>query len=450
MIAQSVSPCVCLCILQKNAVIDSLQEQVNNAKGKLLRLMSSSQPPEDPDMDSSVTNLNSCSTQTTELQSDEPSSSSLHRKDSLSQLLPCHRIASEVAPSSEYPTAPLDDIYSGGNQQSVYITKCIDKDKAAPRPEEDVKQPASLPITGSLRTAEETVNFVTSLQHHKGLNPLKVETFGRHTPLTSQLRANSRLTGFVSSEQLQEILRELSVDAVLETTLRSPGLTAKTPPQVKITETSTFSPASLRTPRSYISAVPYPSISPYAMRKRRPPFHSSRRGLIPPCFYTGCEKKRENCEQKNPFKDADGVTADGTLLQDPSSDLDQEENKGEAEGHRVVKKCQRCVSGSHRCPGFLDAEQNRTNPANSEASGDNKQHRRHIRDSCGYWDSDSSSSTDYCYYHRPYCDSCLQRGSLLSSDSSSDSSDSEFEGYNSLYRSTHPVVFKEDLKPTFV
>ncbi|KAK1902908.1 putative G-protein coupled receptor 156 [Dissostichus eleginoides] len=83
-----------------------------------------------------------------------------------------------------------------------------------------------------------------------------------------------------------------------------------------------------------------------------------------------------------------------------------------------------------------------------EAGGGNEHHRR-MRDSCGYWDSDSSSSTDFCYYHRPYCDSCLQRGSLMSSESSSDS-DSEYEGYASLYRSPHPVVFKEDLKPTFV
>uniref|UniRef100_A0AAV2K2K8 G-protein coupled receptors family 3 profile domain-containing protein n=1 Tax=Knipowitschia caucasica TaxID=637954 RepID=A0AAV2K2K8_KNICA len=75
--------------------------------------------------------------------------------------------------------------------------------------------------------------------------------------------------------------------------------------------------------------------------------------------------------------------------------------------------------------------------------------KRHIRDSSGYWDSDSSSSTDYCYYHRPYCESCLQRGSLTTSDSSSDS-DSEYEDYTGLYGSPHPVVFKEDLKPTFV
>ncbi|KAJ8352817.1 hypothetical protein SKAU_G00242930 [Synaphobranchus kaupii] len=58
--------------------------------------------------------------------------------------------------------------------------------------------------------------------------------------------------GFVSSEQLQEILQDLCVDAVS---------------------------ASL----SYL----YPSISPYVMRKRRPPFHASRAGPPSYCYPSG-------------------------------------------------------------------------------------------------------------------------------------------------------------------
>ncbi|XP_040914026.1 probable G-protein coupled receptor 156 isoform X2 [Toxotes jaculatrix] len=381
---------------EKNAVIDSLQEQVNNAKDKLLRLMSASQPCEDQDMDSSSTNLNSSSTQTTELQS-------------------------------------------------------YDKDTAESRTGEDLKQPVSLPSSGLLRTAEETINFVTSLQSHRGLKPVQVETLGNHTGLTSQLGPNARPAGFVSSEQLQEILQELSLDAVLESALRSPGQTARTASQLKSTEAPTLSPLSLRTPRSPHPPVlfRYPSISPYAMRKRRPPFNSSRRGLTPPCFYAGCGKIRENCEHQNPGKHHDEVSVDGTLLQVHNGDLELEEEE-EAERQGVIRKCRRCVSRPHRCSALRCAEQVHTAQPDVEVDADNEQPHRHIRDSCGYWDSDSSSSTDYCYYHRPYCDSCLQRGSFLSSDSSSDSSDSEYEGYTGCYGSLHPVVFKEDLKPTFV
>ncbi|XP_040004426.1 probable G-protein coupled receptor 156 isoform X2 [Xiphias gladius] len=450
---------------EKNAVIDSLQEQVNNAKDKLLRLVSASQTCEDQDMDSSATNLNSSSTRTTELQSDGPSSSSLPQRDTRSQLSTPHLTAAAVQPSSEHPTAPnssnpitassplLDDMYVGDNQKSASISGPTDKDTAESRTEDDLKQPVSLPSAGLLRTAEETVNFVTSLQDCRGLNPFQVETFGNHSGLTSQLEPNARPPGFVSSEQLQEILQELSLDAVTESTLRSPGQTARTPSQLKFTADSTLSPLSPWTPGCPHPPVlfRYPSISPYAMRKRRPPFNSSRRSLTPLCFYTGCGKLRENCEHPNPGKHHDGVIVDGTLLQVPHCDLElEEEEEEEAERQEVMRKSRRCVSRSHRCSVLHCAEHNHTARPDVEAVGDNEQHHRRIRDSCGYWDSDSSSSTDYCYYHRPYCDSCLQRGSFLSSDSSSDSSDSEYEGYTSLYRSPHPVVFKEDLKPTFV
>ncbi|XP_067459851.1 probable G-protein coupled receptor 156 isoform X1 [Thunnus thynnus] len=448
-------------INEKNAVIDSLQEQVNNAKDKLLRLMSASQPPGEQEMDSSATNLNSSSTQTTELQSDSPSSPLPHI-GTKSRLSPPHLsprlTAASVSSSSNAlpPSAPAPNSTTlaaasstlpdaGENQRTASVAGPIGRDTAESRRVEDFKQPASLQSPGLLRTAEETVDFVTSLQ-----------SLSNYSGLTSPLGPNARLTGFVSSEQLQEILQELSVDAVIETALKSPSQTARTPSQLKFIEASALSPLSPRTPRSPRPPVvfSYPSISPYAMRKRRPPFHSSRRGLAPPCFYTGseaavCGKTRENCEAQNQDKHPEGVTVDSTLLQVHNSDLEVEEGEEdeETEGHEVIRKCRRCVSRSHRCSVSPCADHGRT--PDVEASDDNKQHHRRIRDSCGYWDSDSSSSTDYCYYHRPYCDSCLQRGSLLSSDTSSDSSDSEYEGY-SLYRSPHPVVFKEDIKPTFV
>ncbi|KAG7215815.1 hypothetical protein INR49_021938 [Caranx melampygus] len=432
---------------EKNAVIDSLQEQVNNAKDKLLRLMSASQPCEDQDMDSSATNLNSSSTQTTELQSDGPSSSSLPQRDTKSQLSPPH-LTSELptdpnASNCATASSPLVDD-AGENQKYVSISGPVDTAKS--RTGEDLKHP--LPSSGFLRTPEETVTFVTSLQCHGGLKPFQVEALGSDSGLTS-LGGNARPTGFVSSEQLQEILQELSLDAVMEGALRSPGQISRTSSQQKCTEASMLSPLSLRMPRSPYPPVlfHYPSISPYAMRKRRPPFNSSRRGLTP-CVYKGCRKIRENCLHQNPDNPHDRVTVDGSLLQVHNGDLKPEEEEAEEEAERqgVIGKCQRCVSRSHRCSALHCEEQDHTAQPDVEAGGDKERRHRHIRDSCGYWDSDSSSSTDYCYYHRPYCDSCLQRGSLLSS-SSSDSSDSEYEGYTGLYRPPRPVVFKDDLNP---
>ncbi|KAM4558853.1 putative G-protein coupled receptor 156 isoform 1-T1 [Odontesthes bonariensis] len=452
---------------EKNAAIDSLQEQVNNAKDKLLRLMTASQPLEEQDVDSSATNLNSSSTQNTELQSEAPSSSSLSQGDPKSRLSPpilsphlppapasSNAIAPSSKPSSKpssipnssasvsVPSSLHEDVYTNEIQRDVPNTGPAHRYAADSRAAGDVKQPVPFKFPG--RTAEETVHFVNSLQAHRGVKPPQGETFVRHGGLTLQMGPNTRPTGFVSSEQLQEILQELSVDAVTETTLRSPSQTSRAPSLLKL---STLSPLSLRSPCSPHPPVlfRYPSISPYVMRKRRPPFHSSRRALPPPCFYTGsdvsrCRKKRGNCERQNP----NSISVDEMISHDhnndPGLENEEEEREDGADGQEVMGKCQRCVSRSHRCAAPRDVEE----------GGESEQHHQHIRDSSGYWDSDSSSSTDYCYYHRPYCNSCLQRGSLLCSDSSSDSSDSEYDGYTSLYRSSRPVVFKDDIKPTFV
>lgn len=405
--------------------------------------MSAIHPPEDPDMDSSTAYFNSSSTQTTEVQSEEPSSSSVSQRDlvcrtSPTQLSSSHPAApppepvSDLSPSVSSPL--LTDIQTSEAHVGVSTTGSTVRDTPPPFP-------------ALARTAEETVQFVTSLQSRRG-----VEAFNGHSGLTFQLEPTSPPSGFISSEQLQEILQELSVDAATEITLRSPGQASRASSLLK---PYTLSPLSLRTPCSPPPPVVfrYPSISPYAMRKRRPPFHSPRRGLAPPCFYTesdisGCGQTRKTCEHQIPGKHPEGPASVDALHNSDLHAVTEEEdldNKLETRG-----KCPGCIPGSHRCSTSQCAEHHHADLPDVEAIGDNGRQRKHMRDSCGYWDSDSSSSTDYYYYHRPYCESCLQRGSLLCSDSSSDSSDSEYDDFTGLYRASRPVVFKEDLKPTFV
>uniref|UniRef100_A0A3P9HP81 G protein-coupled receptor 156 n=1 Tax=Oryzias latipes TaxID=8090 RepID=A0A3P9HP81_ORYLA len=419
---------------EKNVAIESLQEQVNSAKDKLLRLMTESRPTKDQDLDCSTTNLNSSTTQTTELQSGDPSSS-LSQLDTKSRLTSCR-----VAPA---PVLPLREFYETSSPPNSLesVSPPLPEDMSSCEPQTDVSKAKESAVGDDLksltfpaRTAEEAVHFITSLQTQRSLNPSQTVSLLSPSGLTLQTKP----AGFVSSEQLKEILQELSVDAIMETTLRSPGLPPRTPSHLKL---STQSPLSLQTPHSPHPPLlfRYPSISPSMKRKRRPPFHSSRRGLAPPCLFKGpqapsCRKTRVNCELPSP----EGHAVRDVVFHDPSSDPEVERDE---EGG----KCRRCVLKIPTCPG-----QNPPAPADMEETADHKQRRKNIRDSSGYWDSDSSSSTDYCYYHRPYCDSCTHRGSLLCSDSSSDSSDSEFDDYISLCPSARPVVFKEDLKPTFV
>lgn len=445
--------------LQKNAVIDSLQEQVSNAKDKLLHLVAASQPAELQDLDSSNTNLNSSSTQTTELQYDGLCASSLPQRDAESQLSqprpssPLATAAEATAPSSGPANAhnfstelaasspPPKGIYSDNWSGCSLSPGPTGGGTLASRTGTTLKQPLSHQPIGFLRTSEETVNFVTSLQSSQGINPF-------HRGQTA------RPSGFVSSEQLQEILQELSIDAV-ETSLRSPGQMSRTSTHIKFPEPTTLSPLSLRTPRSPRppAVFRYPSISPYTMRKRRPPFYSSRRGLA--CFHTGLEavghrQVKNRCENQNQGKHSDGIAVSDTFLQGEDNSEQQEVKEDDEGENGAIRGHKRCVSKSHQCSALPSSKHGYTFTPAVDAGGNTEQHHRHVRDSCWSWDSESSSSTDYCYYHRPYCESCLQRGSLMSSESSSDSSDSEYEGYSSLYRSPHPVVFKEDIKPTFV
>lgn len=425
--------------------------------------MATSQPAEEQDLDSSSTNLNSSSTHTTELQSDGLCASSLPQRDAESQpSQPCplspfaapaaeaitppsgpaiaHNSSSEFAPS---PPPQSDSKYSENWNGSSPGAGPTDRGTVESRAAASIKNPTSHPQIGCLRTSEETVNFVTSLQSRQGLNRFQ-----------RGLGQTARPTGFVSSEQLQEILQELSIDAV-ETSLRSPGQMSRTSPHFKFPESAALSPLSLRMPHSPRPPVMfrYPSISPYMMRKRRPPFSSSRRDLA--CLHRGAEalgrgRVKDKREQQNQGKHADGITAGDAFIQAEDNGELEGEQEEDVRANRAIRGHQWRVSKSNRCSAFPRSNHGDAFTPDAQAGGNNEHHHRLARDSCWSWESDSSSSTDYCYYHRPYCESCMQRGSLTSSGSSSDSSDSEYEGYSSLYRSPHPVVFKEDIKPTFV
>ncbi|XP_077584376.1 putative G-protein coupled receptor 156 [Stigmatopora nigra] len=365
---------------EKNAVIDSLQEQVSNAKDKLLLLVSASH-------------------ESGEQEADDVQSSSIQA----TQLQTAHLLTYQSNDKSDFSPLAPDSSSSGGPRSfdcPPILALSPNSGKMNGDPSNAITETPPKP-GGCLRTATETANFVTSFQSPGLLDHF--ETLSNRP--TSPSEPNVKPAGFVSSEKLQEILQELSIDTVLETVLKS----ARSPSHSRFTENSSFSPISLRS--SHPPPIfRYPSISPYAMRKRRPPFNPRRRRR----FQTSC-RHPERVASKG------GNIEDCTALRVP--DCHSEVQDGDVSS--LPSKSSRCSP----------------DPFDVETTGD-------TQEPCRYWESDSSSSTDYCFYHRPYCDSCLQRGSLLTTDSS-DSSDSEYES-NDLYRSARPVVFKEDLKPTFV
>ncbi|CAB1328923.1 unnamed protein product, partial [Coregonus sp. 'balchen'] len=491
---------------EKNAVIDSLQEQVNNAKDKLLRLMSSSHPNEDQEMDSSITNLHSSSTQTTVVQSDclptplpqrdiaEPPLSS--PPFPLPPLFALPTTSAVCTPPSESPSAPLStppppalslppgdgarvkqwsvefgqDIQGAGMENETGWCKVEGTGSqqqcggerfnlpGSPKPSVFSRTGVRTPgkRAGTQTTPSCQSNYVTSSSHlfPVGLGPALSEPLGCHGHPVLPWETSVRPAGFVSSEHLQEILQELSVDAVMETALRSPN-------HSRVIRR----PDSAVLDRPLGPLSPLPPISPYVMRKRRPPFHQPRGGP-PPCYYPGSEppvwgRRRDagpSQPDKHPSKRQPQLEPVGTETS-PLCSEDSDADEREEAGHRVTNRCGRRGSRwehqlppPRKCSITPFSGHTHTGPSNGEGGGKGGLDRDRGRDSYGYWDSDSSISADYCYHHRPYCDACLPHGSYPSSDSSSsDSSDSEYGGFASLCRSTHPVVnFKEDLNPTFI
>ncbi|KAG9271690.1 putative G-protein coupled receptor 156 [Astyanax mexicanus] len=476
-------------ISEKNAVIDSLQEQVNNAKDKLLKLMSVGHLQDDRELDSSNTNLNSCSTQTTVVPLDappsplpdpEPSPSAAlspppyvhpppHPSESEPHLVPClvHPDAAPSAPlASSAFSPPLSSRSPDGSSQKSQDVQLKLECESLTRNTGEMMQKMQKPnasvniisvSVGPGPSAE--LNKLISLNKPQDCTPLSpAGTSPPQGETTASVVEHNVPTGgrqgFVSSEQLQEILQDLSVNTVRG--VRNPS----NPAQEDLSGLVPFSPLSPLSPRSP-RHFHLPSISPYMMRKRRPPFHTSRMGP-PPYYYPGsapptaCRRGsappgQERLQEQDTKTASTSAQANCTPTQPDSNNHQAGSDEDSNGGHGHTGSCRLSRSQSR-----LDRRGSRRYRRSSSARRPKSplEGHRHLDgtrdpDPYGYSDSESSSSEDYCYYHRPYCEACLHNPYASSgSSSTSETSDSEFE---ELCRSSHPVVnFKEDLKPTFV
>lgn len=439
--------------LQKNAVIDSLQEQVNNAKDKLLKLMTASHPLDEGEMDSSNTNLNSTSTQTTMVSPDSPT-------------LPLKK-CSEVAPTGAlspppYVPPPPLTTHTTSKQKSPEGSVATNVPSSPqhlmpPPPEVEVSQVVNL--TGNEEVAIPAVNMIrnSGLERENLEKPLdqdksiqgsaplglarcsspQVESPGPSASIEIPAISSAGRLGFVTNEQLVEILQDLSVDAI-SSSVKSPDR-ARSP---------TIDPDDLNvalSPRSPLHFL-FPTISPYLMRKRRPPFYSSRGGP-PPYYFPGSVP---------PGRSSASALPDHEKLRDDDSKTSPTRNpqrhdfwyEGKRRGRGEKAKTRR---GSGQASWEISSHKCSITPFTGQvphpASAGLIEGVKHAEEPYDYSDSDSSSSEDYCYYQRPYCRACHHP--YDSTDSlTSGTSDSEDEDF---YRSAHPVVnFKVDLKPTFV
>lgn len=417
-----------------------------NAKDKLLKLMSVGHLQDERDMDSSITNLNSSFTQTTVIPPEPPA-----------LLLPMREVTPPTtlslplyapppsAPSSPPSLTPYETPPSSQHRESSPSFCPPGTDGA---PQNSQVSHLKLENAGLTKESLPKLNFTSTsvsikssavmnmpLDSHVNLITLHDSTSPAWSGLPpdaaglaveSIVHSGVGRQGFVSSEQLEEILHDLSVDAI-SSSIRSPG---------GVRRHSNPAPNIFST-RSALQLY-FPSISPYMMRKRRPPFHACRKGP-PPYYYPGsapprCRRARDTASSSNLTHKKPRITeSDGNEdeKEDESSTKRCDSNTPSRSGRRRLRHTHQDCSSVGQPSGPLAGLE-----------------RTIVADSYGYSDSETSSSEDYCYYHRPYCEACRHTPYSSSDSSSSETSDSD---YTELDRSSHPVVnFKEDLKPTFV
>ncbi|XP_025045363.2 putative G-protein coupled receptor 156 isoform X2 [Pelodiscus sinensis] len=470
-------------LTEKDAMIESLQEQVNSAKEKLMRLMSaecSYDLMDLPVLSTSISILpqntdnlvesHGCAVEAEELHRDcfpqgqeqnpwqclslrdtQHSPVSLRKQDCVS--------VSQDHTHPNHPNTPSEDL----SCHWAPLCNIVDISQYSSK---DVSGQWSLPnkqCTGSLP--------VPQSQNLSGVD-------GRAEEPDDSAATKEQLPkiNYVSSEKLQEILQELSIGG-MDSAQASPRR-----PRQPSHKAEHEKNAAWRSWGSYTGTCTY--LSPYRTRRRR-----RRIPVHPPSTYfpaSGTQQawclmnkavlrtkssqstwSHDGLTQSSPVKAGD--TNDGRFLcQPPPSSVTDKMCNFQLENRKNWSEGQICEGNGHVSSKHQDSSQVKKHKAllcpHSSLSLLQQQQRGAMRDleqpfvpSLGFYaDSDSSSSSEETFSccHRPRCEICAHSPGD-SSDSCTTDTDPESGGslahWAKLYGRPQPIVnFKDDLKPTLV
>ncbi|XP_069884817.1 probable G-protein coupled receptor 156 [Dipodomys merriami] len=438
-------------LTEKNAVIESLQEQVNNAKEKLVRLMDAEYTYEAPEPAASV-----------------PAAASAH------ELAAQGPSGCPSASQSDALPAAADSLCSSGSSPQVQSPGAPDRN-ASPFPGQE-KTADFKNFTDHLHSGcsqklqvEQSQGPQRGDQGPKASHPSCMPDGGVCDPQRQTTEEPSGVLPRVSSvvrEKLREVLQELNLDP------EGPLSTSPSCPQKPWKSSAARSPQKLLLSREL-------GFSPYVVRRRRAaqragsylpgsvPSHGRHRAdRTAGGAHKGLNVKNEESPQQTL------QTAD-TKIPRPSSTKPSPlpDSPGKPSTLEGVKQCQTGSPegmGHHTAflhqPSVSTQAQRPSVPRLSHSSDPPGWQQLQLPGSsiwpslsahCNYLDTESSSSDEFfCRCHRPYCEICFQS----SSDSSdSDTSDTDPElarglaSWEKLWAHSKPIVnFKDDLKPTLV
>ncbi|XP_004403581.1 PREDICTED: probable G-protein coupled receptor 156 isoform X1 [Odobenus rosmarus divergens] len=453
-------------LTEKNAMIESLQEQVNNAKEKLVRLMSAECTFDPPEWAVSPASSHSKNTLVA------ASAHSLVAQGPSECLSGSQNDTSVVAQDSQSTSVPSSSVQS--LERAVKDTSSSPGQKEKMSDLKDISDHLNLGCSQKPRPEQ---SQGAERRDQVPMNPHQILIPGREGPipqrqgqLENSEEPQKRLSrvNSVIREKLQEVLQDLGLGP--ETPLPS-SLSYPQQPW-KSSAAHSFQKIPLSNELGF---------SPYMVRRRRAAMRARSHfpGSIP--SYVGHRANRAvsgahsgRLSVHNRDSDCpDPQTAD-SRVPNPSSRKtsllpDPQGKPGTVEGSKQSQTEPQGARGSHAAfphqPSGSDWAPGPAAPHLSRASPDIPEQRQllplgfprspSMSPPCNYLDTESSSSDEFfCHCHRPYCEICFQSSSDSSDSGSSDSDPDPARGlasWEKLWARSKPIVnFKDDLKPTLV
>ncbi|XP_059824445.1 probable G-protein coupled receptor 156 isoform X2 [Hypanus sabinus] len=461
-------------LTEKNATIECLQEQVSKVKERLMYLMA----PEcidglgDPTSQSSTA---CCPLINSEVKCPNIATEDLLNEDSLSEMQKNQDCLSGLQQDSKpvslqsslgqifHDTKISPETVLHSQKDLVVLIDSQDLYEETKNYPEQQANPEN--ITGSFQKSHDAskmklVNQSKPDDHVKIIQDPKDEMLAFSTvqpsikaekPSTED-QVKETKTKFVNSEKLQEILQELNVNAFYSLDRARQILPSRNLEQYGRT-------------MQWLKHHCH-NISPYTMRRRRPPFYSAR-SVHPPYYFQYLSPHYTKYINEESNRDTiKTLSTDHSQFQRTQHKIltDESESSGLSTSW-LAKKMQMQPNG-YKTPQKVEQRDRYIHSLTSGGECINKSHsglNKYLssKEMCivceegsheiyqyDYSDSESNSSDEtLCYYRRPCCETCCE-GSCNSS--TSETSDSE--EYNTFnWSQNHPIVnFKEDLKPTFV
>ncbi|XP_055239724.1 probable G-protein coupled receptor 156 isoform X5 [Gorilla gorilla gorilla] len=452
-------------LTEKNAVIESLQEQVNNAKEKIVRLMSAectydlpegAAPPasslsKDVQAVASVHTLAAAQGPSGHL-SDFQNDPGMAARDSQ-----CTSGPSSYAQSLEGPGK--DSSFSPGKEEKISDSK----DFSDHLDSGCSQKPWTEQSLGAERGDQVPMDPSQSLLPDRGGSDPQRQ---RHLENSEEPPERRSQVSSVIREKLQEVLQDLGLgpEASLSTAPSCHQQTWKnsaafSPQKMPLSKELGFSPYMVRRRAAQRARSHFPGSASSSVGHRAnrtvPGAHSRlhvQNGDSPSLAPQTTDSRVRSPSSRKPSLPSDPQDRPGTL---EGSKQSQTEPEG-ARGSKAAFLPQ--PSGSGRAPSPAA-------PCLSKASPDLPEQWQlwpPVPSGCpslssehSYFDTESSSSDEFfCRCHRPYCEICFQSSSD-SSDSGTSDTDPEPTGglasWEKLWACSKPIVnFKDDLKPTLV